>query len=135
MIQVQMSILKSLLHDFIGWVECLHSDPRRAPVVSDFSRPIPAEELAHAQAVLEFAIESDLRVILFANQPLRSVIGALVLGKANMTISDVRRGNFSDEEFARLTEAVSAVAWSCLELRPASVEVVPHRFRRGGMVL
>ena len=130
-----MSGLKSLLYDFIKWVECVHQDGRRETLLSDFSKAIPAEELAYAQSVLEFAIESDLRVILFVNQSMRSVIAALVLGKANMTISDVRRGNFSDEEFARLTEAVSSVAWSCLELRPASVQVVPHRFRRGGLVL
>ena len=130
-----MSGLKSLLYDFIKWVECVHQDGRRETLLSDFSKAIPAEELAYAQSVLEFAIESDLRVILFVNQPVRSVIAALVLGKANMTIGDVLRGDPTDDEFARLTKAVSAVAWSCLELRVSSDQSVPPRFRRGGMLL
>lgn len=51
---------------------------------------------------------------LAANAPVKSVIGALVMRRAGVKLADVYQGEFSDAQFAALTDNVMAVKTSIL---------------------
>jgi len=68
--------------------------------------------------MVQIAMEASLKLnrpILFATEaPVKSVIGALVLGRSRVTLEQVFEGSFSDAQFEALTDNVMAVKTSIL---------------------
>jgi hypothetical protein len=81
---------------------------------SEFAAEPPPGELVLAEMALQAALDGDRPVIFGSSLPVRSVVSALVLRRAGVTLEDIFRGNLSDSQFTALADTLRAVRMSKL---------------------
>lgn len=106
-----MTETKPILQEFVSWLEAAYGQPAQA-TAAEFGVEPPPESLAMAEVALEAAIASQRPVLLVTSAPIKSLLAALVLRHAGVNLEQVFQGNFTDEQFVALADALMAVKLS-----------------------
>jgi rhodanese-related sulfurtransferase len=108
-----MTATRRILPEFVAWLETAYGDPERG-AGSKFAVGPPPETLAIAEVALEAALKGDRPVLFATSGPVRSVIAALVLRRAGVTLEQVFRAELTDAHFDALADALRTVKTSGL---------------------
>jgi hypothetical protein len=111
--------IKKILREFVTWLEFAYGNSERG-AASEFAKNPPLEALAMAEIVMDAALRLKRPILFATDAPMRSVIGALVLGRSRVTLEQVFEGSFSDAQFEALTENIVAVKTSILLIESQS---------------
>ena len=107
--------MKSLLHDFLDWLERVHCNGELG-ADSDFAVEPSPETIALAGFALDAALIGKQPVLFASDAPVTSVLGTLILRRSGITLEQAVQGNLTDAQFAALTLSVVAVAKSRLRI-------------------
>lgn len=107
--------MKRLLLQFVSWLEQVYF--QRCPCGSEFEHQLSPVVVIKAEVALEWALASRRPVTLFTSTvSAGTVVAALVLRRAQVSIDNVFKGDLDDNSFDRLTRCLAAISQSGLRL-------------------
>jgi hypothetical protein len=100
-----MTAIKPILRQFVSWMENVYGHLNQG-AASEFALEPPASVMALPECALELALSSKRPVFLASTVPVRSIISALFLRRAGITMQQVFRAELTEEHFDALADAL-----------------------------
>ena len=103
-----MTETKPILREFVDWFEAAYLDAE-VGAASEFAIKPTQGSMALAEMALDAALHSQEPVMFGSAVPVRSIIRALLLRRAGITLGQLYQRSFSEEQFEALIATVIAV--------------------------